>query len=38
MRERRRVEVLRDPLASQGLFLIANLVAATDVPAASEAA
>jgi hypothetical protein len=35
MRERRRVEIVRDLLAAQGFLSIADLTAATGAPAAS---
>ena len=38
MRERQRVEILRDLLAAQGFLSIADLMAATGVSAATEAA
>jgi hypothetical protein len=38
MRERQRVEILRDLLAGQGFFSIVDLTAATGVSAVMEAA
>ena len=38
MRERQRVEILRDLLAAQGFLSIADLMAATGASAATEAA
>ena len=38
MRERQRVEILRNLLAAQGFHSIANLMAATGVSAVAEAA
>jgi hypothetical protein len=38
MRERQRVEILRNLLAAQGFLSIADLMTATSVPAVTEAA
>jgi hypothetical protein len=38
MRERQRVEILRNPLAAQGFLSIADLMAAMALSAATEAA
>jgi hypothetical protein len=38
MRERQRVEILRDLLAAQGFLSLVDLMAATALPAATEAA
>jgi hypothetical protein len=38
MRERQCVEILRNPLAAEGFLSIADLVAATGVSAATQAA
>ncbi len=38
MRERQRVEILRDLIAEQGFLSIADVMALTDVSAVTEAA